>query len=157
MECSAEKAKITETSGLVRNASFKEKEGLTMQQKIDQLLDSILDLKKALSQKIEEIEEFIVSLQEMTWFEASIYDEDTRRTVNDLISSSRDWSETLKKRHAICMNKLKDTVLPTIEELDEFKSAIEDLEEATNDLESIVFFHSNDDEFGEITSALLHI
>ncbi|MFC1223062.1 hypothetical protein ACFE6N_04590 [Pedobacter sp. BG31] len=155
MNCSLEKKNINETAGRVREVSYNEKIGLTSEQIIDSLLDKILDFKKSLRDKIKQIKELSANLEEMTWYDINVFDEETKKKVNDVIIGTKDWVDTLNKHHALCISTLDPKV--QVKELTLFKDSIDDLEEIAIDLEELVFNHSHDEEFIRITNELRNL
>lgn len=153
MECSTAMSNIEATAGKVREASFKEKLDLSDQEMIDLVLDKILEFKELLRGKINEIEDVIVQLEELTWCdEKALKNKVLKQTINDVISSARDWSTTLSKNY----NRAKDAIadLTPIEEMEELKDSIDDLVDATNTLERAIFFYPMDETFSKITREL---
>lgn len=149
MQCSTAKAAINQTATTVRDASYKDKQELTHEQAVDLLLDSILEFKKFLREKIESVNTHIEKLEQITWFDVSMFDDETKRKVNDVISSTNDWFESLNKWYQRALVNINSRVQPS--ELEEFGSAIYDLKDANNDLEKAVFVYPNDEEMTAIT------
>jgi hypothetical protein len=155
MECSTEKDHISAAAGRVKEASFKERQELTNEELINRLLDKILEFKSAINKKIGNVESHISSLEEITWYDINVFDEETKRLMNDVISSTKDWSDSLNKWHDKCINTLDLKIQP--EELAKLKSAVEDMEDANQDLESVIFYHPNDKDFNKITDELKNL
>jgi len=153
MECLTEKAKINDTIGKVTAASFKEKEALIADHEVDNSLDTLLTFKSIIKQKIVDIEAHIKNLEEITWFNIDKFDEDTKKNMNVVVSSTNDWITSLKKHHAICVHTLsKDKI--KVDGLDDLMHAIGDLEETNKDLENVIFCYPNDNGFKSITAEL---
>jgi hypothetical protein len=152
MECTTAKSNIEATAGIVREASFKEKQHLSNEEIINQFLDRILDFKQLIRNKVSEIESFIDKLESLTWYDFKSLDQETLKKVNDVISGTKDWATSLVRNYSNCFKALDGKV--TIEELEEWKNAIDDLEEAALDLEKAAFIYPNDDDINAITEEL---
>lgn len=156
MECSTVRSSIEETAGIVREASFKEKNNLSNEELTNQVLDKILELKKVISDKVSQIEKITVQIEELTWFDIDQSDVEIKQKINDLISSSRDWSKSLIKNRDKCVDNLKEAKV-TISELSDWNNAIDDLIDTTNTLEKAIFFYPVDEDFKRITDELSRI
>jgi hypothetical protein len=102
--------------------------------------------------KIQGIEAFIPKLEELSWYNIQNLDEDTQRKLNDVIAATKDWSNSLNRNYTECTEVFKEKL--TLEEMEDFKNAIDDLDEVTSDLEKSVFFYPKDEEFTKITEEL---
>jgi hypothetical protein len=140
-----------ETFQSVRNLSFEEKkEAVWDEKKMNSLLDRILDLKQYLTTKTDNIENVIERIEKITWF--NDLDQDSLILVNDLVSSIRNLHFSLQRQY-ISFNFLHEKGIAK-EELQSFKSAIDDLKEIANDLDSRFFYLPNNVEFEETTKEL---
>lgn len=154
MQCSTEKAAINKAAMTVRDASYKAKQELTREQLVDELLDSILEVKQYLQSQIKLISKHTESLEEITWYDPSMFDEETKKKINDVISSSNDWAESLTKYYL----KWKDVskkIVPS--DLAEFYSAVLDLKDAAKDLETAVFDFPNDPEMEKVKELIKNL
>ena len=145
------KPRILETFQNVRNLSFEEKkEAVLDEKKINNLLDKILDFKLHLTTKTNKIEAVIEKIEKITWF--NNLDQDSLILINDLVSSIRDLHSSLQRQY-LSFNFLRTKGIAK-EEIRSFKSAIDDLKNIANDLDSRFFFLPNNDEFEETTKEL---
>ena len=106
--------------------------------------------KKLLNDKTAKIESICEELESFTWF-AQI-DDECLRLLNDVIASARDWRSTLIKQY-IQMETLRKRKIAS-EEISNFKSALDDLRETCEDLESVFFHLPKSESFQEITKQL---
>ena len=151
MDCLSYKPQIADTFEKVRALSFEEKkESALDEQKINRLLDKILELKKKFSDKTNKINSLVEKIEEITWFNS--LDDDTLMSVNDLISSIRDLHSSLLRQY-ISLNFLRSKGIAK-EEIKKFKAAIDDLKDVAADLESRFFFLPNISGFQETTKEL---
>jgi len=151
MDCLSYKPQITDTFEKVRALSFEEKkEAVLDEQKINSLLDKILEFKKKFSDKTNKINSLVEKIEEITWFNS--LDDDTLMSVNDLISSIRDLHSSLLRQY-ISLNFLRSKGIAK-EEFKNFKAAIDDLKDVAADLESRFFFLPNISGFQETTKEL---
>ena len=119
MDCLSYKPQIADTFEKVRALSFEEKkEAVLDEQKINSLLDKILELKKKFSDKTNKINSLVEKTEEITWFNS--LDDDTLMSVNDLISSIRDLHSSLLRQY-ISLNFLRSKGIAK-EEFKNFKS-----------------------------------
>lgn len=145
------RTEIQKTFTEVRNASFYEKNQPLMEdEKINQLLDSILEFKNTLINKTEKIYGINESLEKITWF--NNLDEECFMLLNDLISSARDLRGTLIRQY-IGMNILRIKGVAKVE-IKDFKNAIDELKETYEDLESVFFFLPKMQDFVETTQKI---
>jgi len=151
MDCLSYKPQIADTFEKVRALSFEEKkESALDEQKINRLLDKILEFKKKFSDKTNKINSVVEKTEEITWFNS--LDNDTLMSVNDLISSIRDLHSSLLRQY-ISLNFLRSKGIAK-EEIKNFKAAIDDLNDVAVDLESRFFFLPNISGFQETTKEL---
>lgn len=145
--------KIQETLTKVRNLSFEEKkEGVYDENKINALLDKILDFKKSLTKKAETIEDVVEKIEKLTWYNDVDVDSEDLMKINDVISAIRDLHYSFK-RQCPGLNKLRDKGIATAE-IKNFKSAMQDLNDSASDLESRFFFLPKLSSFQETTKEL---
>ena len=150
-DCLSYKPQIADTFEKVRALSFEEKkESALDEQKINRLLDKILEFKKKFSDKTNKINSVVEKTEEITWFNS--LDNDTLMSVNDLISSIRDLHSSLLRQY-ISLNFLRSKGIAK-EEIKNFKAAIDDLNDVAADLESRFFFLPNISGFQETTKEL---
>ena len=151
MDCLSYKPQIADTFEKVRALSFEEKkEAVLDEQKINSLLDKILEFKKKFSDKTNKINSLVEKIEKITWFNS--LDNDTLMSVNDLISSIRDLHSSLLRQY-ISLNFLRSKGIAK-EEIKKFKAAIDDLKDVAADLESRFFFLPNISGFQETTKEL---
>lgn len=151
MESRTYKPQILETFQNVRNFSFEEKkEALLDEVKINSLLDDILFFKKSLTVKTVRIEKIIEVIEKTTWF--SDLDQESLLLINDLISSIRNLHSSLIRQY-VSFNSLRKQKIAK-EEIEDFKSAIDDLKDVANDLDSRFFFLPCIEEFEDTTKEL---
>jgi hypothetical protein len=151
MDCLSYKSQIADTFEKVRDLSFAEKkESVLDEQKINRLLDKILEFKKKFSDKTNKINSVVEKIEEITWFNS--LDNNALMLVNDLISSIRDLHSSLLRQY-ISLNFLRSKGIAK-EEIKKFKLAIDDLKDVAADLESRFFFLPNISGFQETTKEL---
>ncbi len=151
MNCVSKYPQLSETYEKVRILSFEEKKAaVSDENKMNTLLDAILDLKKMISHKTEIIEELITELESITWIDESGKNE--LMLINDIVSSLKDFRSTLI-RFYVSMNFIREKGIAKTE-INQFKNAIDDLKEMTNDLESRFFILPSMPEFQETTKEL---
>ena len=137
MDCLLHKPKITEVFNAVRNFSFEEKrEAIFDEEKINKLLDTILDFKKTFATKTEKINNLVTKLEELTW--CNNVDEECLMLINDLISSIKDLHSSLIRQY-VSLTYIRSKNIAK-EEIKNFKMAIDNLKEIGVDLESVFFF-----------------
>jgi hypothetical protein len=151
MDCLTYNSRIKETFQNVRNLSFEEKkEPILDEKKINKLLDTILDFKRNLTTKTDKIEDVIERIEKITWF--NNLDQECLILINDLVSSIRNLQSSLQRQY-ISFNFLRVKGI-AIDEIKSFKSAIDDLKDIANDLDSRFFFLPTNLEFEDITKEL---
>jgi len=150
MECSTFKSEIYHAFSNVRSFSFEEKKTFLNEEKVNALLDAIIEIKNFFNDKTEKINSIINEIEKLTWFN-DINDE-CLILLNDLISSIKDAHSTLIKQY-ISLNNIRTKRIAK-EELSNFKSAIDDLKESYQDLESTFFFLPDIPDFKEVTKQL---
>ena len=137
MDCLLHKPKITEVFNAVRNFSFEEKREVFFdEEKINKLLDTILDFKKTFATKTEKINNLVTKLEELTW--CNNVDEECLMLINDLISSIKDLHSSLIRQY-VSLTYIRSKNIAK-EEIKNFKMAIDNLKEIGVDLESVFFF-----------------
>ncbi len=151
MECLSFKSQISDTFSSVRNFSFEEKKAsLYDEEKINALLDAILDFKDKFQKKTERINEINGKIEELTWFNDA--NDECLRLINDLISSIKDLHSSLIRQY-VSLNYIRSKGIAK-EEIRNFKSAIDDLKDSYQDLESVFFFLPDMPDFKETTKQL---
>lgn len=147
---------IAMTTKSVRDASFREKEGLTQEQVINEFLDKILEFKQIVKEKSKQIDNAVESIESITWFDFKLFDDDLKHKLNDLIASTKDWIDTLEKWYQKCKNFCGKEEIAS-EEMDEFRASLDDLSESNNDLEKVFFTHVKDEVFIQNTRDLINM
>ncbi len=150
MECLTFKSEIANTFSIVRNFSFEEKKTFLNEEKVNALLDAILEFKKVFNKKTEAINSINERIEKLTWF--SEIDDETLLLLNDLISSIKDAHSTLIKQY-VSLNYIRSKGIAK-DEISKFKIAINDLKESYQDLESVFFFLPEIPDFKETTKQL---
>jgi hypothetical protein len=151
MECTSHKSIIEETFSSIRAFSYDEKKSSAIDEHvINSFLDKVLDFKNRLSQKTEKINTLSHRMAELTWF--NDLDEESLMKLNDLISASKDLRTSLIRQY-VSMNVLVKKGVAK-DEIKSFKTAIDDLKEAYEDLESTFFFLPALPDFVETTKQL---
>jgi cell division septum initiation protein DivIVA len=151
MEALYYKKEIKRTFSDIRTVSFEEKKSSLMQEEqINAFLDAIIDLKSVLNQKTQVIESINERIEKITWF--TDLDEDCLLLLNDLISSARDLRTTLVRQYVSLSTIRKKGIAK--EEIKNFKSAMDDLKEICDDMESVFFFLPKMPLFVETTKLL---
>jgi hypothetical protein len=144
------KSQIADTFSRVRNFSFEEKKVFLNEEKVNALLDTILEFKRVFNKKTESINSINERIEKLTWYN-DINDE-TLLSLNDLISSIKDAHSTLIKQY-VSLNFIRSKGIAK-EEIIKFKNALDDLKESYQDLESVFFFLPEIPEFKETTKQL---
>ncbi len=151
MECCLTfKSEIYNTFSSVRSFSFEEKKAFLNEEKVNALLDAIIEIKKFFKDKTEKINSINEEIEKLTWF--NDVNDECLILLNDLISSIKDAHSTLIKQY-VSLNNIRTKRIAK-EELSKFKSAIDDLKESYQDLESVFFFLPNIPDFKETTKQL---
>ncbi|MCC7453372.1 MAG: hypothetical protein IT222_04335 [Crocinitomix sp.] len=151
MEFSTHKSEIVDTFSNVRSFSFQEKRSpMVDEERVNLLLDTILDFKSSLKIKTNKIYEVNERIEKITWF--NNLDDESLMLLNDLISSAKDLRTSLIRQY-LSMNFLRKKGIAK-SEIKNFKNAIDELREAFEDLESVFFFLPEMPEFKEITKKL---
>ena len=151
MECLSPKSAIVNTFSNVRSFSFEEKKApLFDEEKINLLLDAILDFKSNLKDKTQKIYDINQRIESITWF--NDLDEECLMVLNDIISSAKDLRTSLIRQY-ISMNYLRREGIAN-EEIKDFKNSIDELKESYEDLESVFFFLPEMPDFIETTQKL---
>jgi len=145
------KPQIENTFEQVRALSFEEKKASVFdEQKINRLLDKILEFKKTYTTKTNKINFLVEKIEEITWF--NNLDEESLMSINDLISSIRDLHSSLLRQY-VSLDLIRSKGIAS-EETKKFKAAIDDLKDVAADLESRFFFLPNIAGFQETTKEL---
>ena len=150
MECLTFKSEITNTFSSVRNFSFEEKKAFLNEEKVNALLDSILEFKKIFNKKTETINSINIKIEKLTWY--NDIDKESLLLLNDLIASIKDAHSTLIKQY-VSLTYIRSKGIAK-EEISKFKNAINDLKESYQDLESVFFFLPGIPDFKETTKQL---
>ena len=145
------KSKISATFESVQKFSFEEKQNASFDEaKINKFLDTILKFKQVLSTKIEKINTLVAKIEQVTWF--NNLDNEALILTNDLISSIRDLRSSLLRQY-VSLNFIRAKGIAK-DEIKNFKTAIDDLEEIARDLEATFFFLPKMEAFNETTKEL---
>lgn len=151
MECLSHKSEILNTFSSVRDFSFKEKQRpLLDEEQMNGFLDSIIDFKKGLSKKTQNIYDFNERIEKLTWFDD--LDEECLMVANDLISSAKDLRSSLIRQY-VNMNIIRSKGIAK-NEIKDFKNAIDEFKEIYSDLESALFLLPEMPDFIETTKEL---
>ncbi|NEW78112.1 MAG: hypothetical protein GZ086_01550 [Gelidibacter sp.] len=151
MECVSQKSEIINTFSSVRDFSFKEKQSpLLDEEQMNGFLDAILDFKKGLSKKAQDIYDFSDRIEKLSWF--NDLDEECLMVANDLISAAKDLSSTLIRQY-VSMNFIRSKGIAK-DEIKNFKNAIDVFKETYTDLESVLFFLPEMPDFVETSKEL---
>lgn len=151
MECLSHKLEISNTFSTVRNFSFEEKKvSLYDEERVNALLDAILEFKSTFQKKTEKINSLNHKIEKLTWLEE--LDNECLMLINDLISSIKDLHSTLIRQY-VSLNFIRSKGIAK-EEIKNFKDAIDDLKEVYQDLESVFFFLPEIPDFKETTKQL---
>ncbi len=151
MEAIYYKKEIKKTFSDIRTVSFEEKKSSLMQEEqVNAFLDAIIDLKLVLNKKTQVIESINERIEKITWF--TDLDEDCLLLINDLISTARDLRTTLVRQYVSLSTIRKKGIAK--EDIKNFKSAMDDLKEICDDMESVFFFLPQMPMFVETTKLL---
>lgn len=151
METLSFKSELSKAFSNVRRFSFEEKKAsIYTEDRVNALLDSILELKKTFRKQAQKINVINEKIEKLTWFD-NVDDEDLM-LLNDLISSIKDLHSTLIRQY-VSLNYIRSKKIAE-EEINEFKRAIGDLKDSYQDLESVFFFLPEIPDFKETTKQL---
>ncbi len=150
MESLTLKSEITNTFSRVRNFSFEEKKGFLNEEKVNILLDAILEFKNLFIEKTVKINSINERIERLTWLNG--VDEESLLLMNDLIASIKDAHSTLIKQY-VSLNNIRSKGIAK-DEISKFKNAIDDLKESYQDLESVFFFLPEISDFKDTTKQL---
>jgi hypothetical protein len=143
--------KINDTFTQVKSISFNEKKNaLHSEEIVNTFLDKILELKRILDKKTQNITKLNTQLEELTWF--SDLDDECLMKVNEIISLCNDLHSSLLKFYIGLNPFIKKGIAKA--EIKELKEAIADLKEITQDVESRFFFLPQMPIFTETTKEL---
>lgn len=151
MEYLTHKEEIADTFSSVRSFSFHEKKSPLMDhEKVNTFLDTILELKNAISEKTDLIYTLNERIEKITWFDD--LDEESYMLINDLISALKDSHSTLIRQY-VTLNYIRQKGIAK-EEIKDFKCSIDELKESYMDLESVFFFLPEMPDFNDTTKQL---
>lgn len=151
MEGLSPKSAIINTFSNVRSFSFEEKKvPLLDEERMNTLLDAILDFKSGLKDKTERIYDINEKIESISWL--NDLDEECLMILNDIISSAKDLRTSLIRQY-ISMNYFRKKGIAK-EEIKDFKNSIDELKESYEDLESVFFFLPKMPDFKETTQKL---
>ena len=140
--------KINDTFSQVKSISFNEKKNaLHSEQIVNTFLDKILELKRILDKKTQNITKLNTQLEELTWF--SDLDDECLMKINEIISLCNDLHSSLLKYYVGLNPFIKKGIAKA--EIKELKEVIADLKEITQDVESRFFFLPQSPLFTETT------
>ena len=146
--------KINDTFSQVKSISFNEKKNaLHSEQIVNTFLDKILELKRILDKKTQNITKLNTQLEELTWF--SDLDDECLMKINEIISLCNDLHSSLLKYYVGLNPFIKKGIAKA--EIKELKEVIADLKEITQDVESRFFFLPQSPLFTETTKELTFI
>lgn len=146
-----QKSEITATFETVRALSYDEKKKNYLdEEKINSFLDGIIDFKILLKNKTEKIFSINEKIESITWYDD--LNDECLMILNDIIAASKDLRSSLVRQY-ISMTFLRQKGIAK-EEIKTFKSAIDELKEAYEDLETVFFFLPNMPDFVETTKQL---
>jgi predicted nuclease with TOPRIM domain len=151
MECLLQKTELTNTFNSIRTFSFQEKKSsLIDEEKINVLLDTILEFKKEIKEKTSKIDDVNESIEKLTWF--NDLNDDCLMLLNDLISATKDlYTSLIRQYDSMHIIRKKDVAK---EEIKDFKNSIDVLRESYEDLESVFFYLPKMPEFIETTKKI---
>lgn len=151
MESLSYKSEIRDTFSSVRDFSYQEKRSpLIIEERVNQFLDAILELKSKLQEKTGKLVDVIARMEQLTWF--NNVDEEGLMVLNDLIAAAKDLRSSLVRQYVAITPLTKQGIAK--QEIKDFKYAIDDLRESIEDLESVFFFLPEMPDFKETTKKL---
>lgn len=151
MECLESKGAIVESFEYVRNLRYTERTDNLVQseEEINAFLDAILDFKKSIVSKTEQIEVLVDKLESITWFDN--VDDECLMILSDIISLSKDLSQNLERKYKMVgLTKIKAKGIAK-NEIKNYIASIEDLKEVADDLEDVFFKLPHCEEFNSVT------
>jgi prefoldin subunit 5 len=151
MECLTSKETINNTVEAVSNVSYSEKrEALLTEVEINKFLDDYLELCHILAKKTESVNTVNETLERL--FNLTELNEDCLRLLNVLVSVGRDFYITLDKQYQNIIHLVDHKI--AVNEICNFKEAIDYLQESIDDLESIFLTLPKSADFVEVTKKL---
>jgi acyl carrier protein phosphodiesterase len=151
MNCAVHRKDIVDTFSSVREMSFKEKQSPFMDESnMDAFLDAILDFKKSLVEKTNQVTSLNEGMEKLTWH--SKLDDECLMLLNDLISAAKDLRSSLIRQY-VSMAGLRSKGIAR-SEIKAFKNSIDELKENYEDLESVFFYLPEMPGFKETTKKL---
>ncbi|MGL5889756.1 MAG: hypothetical protein ACRC3B_07720 [Bacteroidia bacterium] len=143
--------KIAVISNDVRILSYDEKKEIPTEDEVNRLLDAVIESRKFIQAKTSRTDQLTQALEAITWMNNP--SEQDLQEINQLISSARDLRLTLLKTFAVLNNFIQQKKV-LIDEVNDFKRALDDFTETIDDVESVFFFLPRDKEFKETTDSL---
>lgn len=154
MESIADKSLVRDTYNNIRDFSYTEKKYPRFTEaKINFFLDAILDFKKELKEKTEEIFELTNLIEKLTWFDD--IEEECLKMINEIISLSKELRHSMVRQYAT-MSAIRRVNIAGAE-IKDFKSSIDSLKEAYETLDLVFFELPNDTEFSELNKELSNL
>jgi hypothetical protein len=151
MECLTSKETINNTVETVSNVSYHEKkEALLTEAETNKFLDDYLELCHILVKKTKSINTVNEILERL--FSLNDLNEDCLRLLNVVVSVGRDFYLTLDKQYQNIIHLVDHKI--AVNEILNFKEAIDYLQESIDDLESIFLTLPKSADFVEVTKKL---
>jgi len=151
MECLTSKETINNTVETVSSVSYSEKkEALLTEAEINNFLDDYLELCHLLTKKTESVNNVNEILERL--FNLNELNDDCLRLLNILVSVGRDFYYTLNKQYQNLIHLIDHKI--AVAEINEFKEAIDYLQETIDDLESVFLILPKNTDFVEVTKKL---
>lgn len=138
---------VDEIHAITRNAIYEE----SFEEKTNRFLDHILEFKSNLTGISNDIEEIVARFEKLTWIENP--NEDCLKKIRELIDEARKAHSTSIRLYVNINNSSFRNIAKS--EVREFKTSLDDIKEAANDLEKAIFIYPNDKEFNDVTAQLL--
>jgi hypothetical protein len=150
------KEQISGVISTARSVSFESKKHPVElhldENRMNQLLDEINELKFLLNKKTEVINGLVESVEEITWINPDQIDEETLLSINDIISILKDLHTTMIRQY-VGLNIVRKKGI-ALAEIKALKHSMDDIKEAYTDLESVFFFLPQMPDFKETTKEL---
>lgn len=129
-------AQLTEFDEYLSNISFKEKKELSEEDKVNEFLDVLSEVRNDITEKTSKLEDIIENFEKLSWFKGEL-DDSVKVKCNKVIASSRELSRILIRRYAFFKKNLPKGTFK--KEIRDFKDAIDSFKEIVNVFETIFF------------------
>jgi uncharacterized coiled-coil DUF342 family protein len=128
-----------------------EKKALSEAEQLDRLFDAVNELRTVLVEHSDKLETLVQPIESITWF--SDLEKEELIKISTIITLVKDTVLREKKFWAEINKKFKNSGFCS-DEIKRYKHIIDDLTEATNDLQEVIFEIPHDKEFQKLNKEL---